>query len=163
MRSLDASSMQSVRHTPGCIDMASGVSDMELRLPGRLLVGHCSPWASPHHVSASVRSPWANSGNGKTTRSGIFGEPVRCLTGQIMSVRDVLAGLHIHTGRLDWGDFGFEFWEYWRDGTSARVWSKWCQLCYGEPQAWMLLVDITCARPWPPCSCGQGRYGLLGL
>jgi hypothetical protein len=69
----DASSMQSVRHTQACINMGEWSECMELRLSGRLLVGHFSPWASPHHVSASAHSPWANSGNGTTTRSGGLG------------------------------------------------------------------------------------------
>jgi hypothetical protein len=39
------------------------------------------------------------------------GAAAQCLTGQIASVHEILAGLHIHTGRLGWRDFGFEFWE----------------------------------------------------
>lgn len=87
------------------------------------------------------------------TRYGNNGDAAHCLTGQNASVHVVLAGLHIHTGRLGWRDFGFEFWEQQEASASARPCSIWPQLCYGELQAWrawMLLDDITCARTWSP-------------
>ena len=64
-----------------------------------------------------------SSGNGTRPGVAFFGDAAvaaQCLTGQPASVHGVLARLHIHTGRLDWGDFGFEFWDLHEASASAR-------------------------------------------
>lgn len=64
-----------------------------------------------------------SSGNGTRPGVAFFGDAAmaaQCLTGQIASVHRVLARLHIHTGRLGWGDFGFEFWDLHEASASAR-------------------------------------------
>jgi hypothetical protein len=115
MRRPDVFKMQSVRHTPACISVGGWfVQGVEIAWPSVSGASHfCSPWASPHRVSASAHSPWAQtSGNGTgpgVAFSGGAKGDARCLTGQTASVHVVLAGLHIHTGRLRWRDFGFEF------------------------------------------------------
>ena len=115
MRRPDAFSMQSVRHTSACISVGGWyVQGVEIAWPSVSGASHiCSPWASPHRVSASAHSPWAQAVGTAQDQVwhfwGHFGGAAQCLTGQTASVHGVLAGFHIHTGRLRWRDFGFEF------------------------------------------------------
>ena len=126
MRRPDVFKMQSVRHTPACICVGGWcVQGVEIAWPS---VSGASPHLFPVGISSSCQckrafSMGANSGNGIRPGMDIFGDAAvaaQCLTGQTASVLRILAGLHIHTGRLGWRDFGFEFWDLQRASASAR-------------------------------------------
>lgn len=137
----DVSTMQSVRHTPTCIPFGGWyVQGVEIAWP---VVSGASSHLFPVGISSSCQCKRIFS-MGITVGTaqdqvwhflGPNGAAAQCLTGQTTSVRRVLARLHIHTGRLRWRDFGFEFWEYQGASASALPCSISRQLCCGGLQA----------------------------
>jgi hypothetical protein len=122
----DVSKMQSVRHTPACIPFGGWyVQGVETAWPA---VSGASPHMFPVGISSSCQCNayvlhGHSSGNGTRPGVAFFGDAAvaaQHLTGQNVSVHGVLARLHIHTGRLSWGDFGFEFWDLHEASASAR-------------------------------------------
>ena len=122
----DVSTMQSVRHTPTCIPFGGWyVQGVEIAWP---VVSGASSHLFPVGISSSCQCKRIFS-MGITVGTaqdqvwhflGPNGAAAQCLTGQTASVLRILARLHIHTGRLGWRDFGFEFWDLQRASASAR-------------------------------------------
>ena len=96
----------------------------------------CYPWASPHRVSASAHSPWAQAVG--TAQDQVW--HLGAIWGELRNVS--LARLRPCTE--SWPDFTYIRADYagatsaltfWQQGasTSARPCSRWSQLCYGAP------------------------------
>ena len=143
------------------------VQGVEIAWPSVSGASHiCSPWASPHRVSASAHSPWAQAVG--TAQDQVW--HLGAIWGELRNVS--LARLRPCT--KSWPDFTYIRADYagatsalsfWQQGASvsARPCSRWSQLCCGELQAWrawMLLDDFTCARTWSPSPRASWPLGV---